>query len=368
MDLLLTGVLLVALQCLVALPAAGLLLVPLAGAFRAVRGPRLSLLSPWPGSRSLISGGYPFEVGASRVHTESPAHVLRGAALAPVPRSQPLAGNSGWSVRSNALFGDAGRLLGTVSKAHACHLAAFLGKLAEAAPDERAAVVAAELDAAFDLDACRRAFDEVRRRTRVLRWTCNVYAALVFVVLPVLLLRRDEEAAWLAVIPWILILHLVGVVALVPASQGLAETAAERFERILVAALYPPALLRSPIDVMNDRLVRYHPVAAASLVLGSRDLRRLVQITSAEYAHPVWRRHRPCPVPEEAERRAFLAELGARVEAAARTLRVDLRPDWDDPTAASYCPLCLHGYRPGFEACAACGIPTRPFGSASAAS
>ncbi len=363
MELLLYSVLLYAWQCLVALPTAGLVLIPLAGACLAVRGPGIKAFSPWPGSRTLVAGGYPFELGGAQVHTESPRHFLGGGSLVPDPRSRPLASAESWTARGTAIVHGTGVFLRTVSAAHASHLAAFLGKLAGTTPESRAEVVAAELDAAFDVEACRASFNEARRRTRVLRWTCNAYWLVVFGLLPVLLIFRDGEAVWLALIPVILVLHVIGVGALLLASRRLAESPADRFERVLVGALYPPALLRGSIDLVNDRLARFHPVTAAAPVLGKRDLRRLLQVVRAEYAHPVWRRHEPYPVPEEAEREAFLALLKTRVEAVAGELEIDLQPVRQDASAATFCPLCLCEYRTGFDACAACGVPTQPFES-----
>ena len=362
-ELLFYSVLLYAWQCLVPLPATGLALISLAGACWAVRGPGIKMLSPWPGSPALVAGGYPFELGANSVHTELPRRFVWAGPLVPAPRSRPLTGAGDWTTRGNAVVCGTRPFFSTVSKAHAGHLATFLGKLAEVPPDSRANVVDAELDAAFDLDACRHDFEQARRCTRPLRWICNVYAAVVFGLLPLLLIYRDQEAAWLAVFPAILALHASGVVALVLASRRMAESPSERFERALVGALYPPALLRASIDMVNDRLARFHSLTIASVVLDPRDLRRVLQVARADYAHPEWRRHQPYPVPEASERGAFLTQLQTRVIAVARQLEIDLRPVRRDPAAASVCPLCLFDYRPGFDRCEACGIPTQPFGS-----
>lgn len=361
MELLLYSVLLYAWQCLVPLPATGLALISLAGACWAARGPGITMLSLWPGSPTLVSAGYPFELGAASIHTESPRSFLGYTRMVPWARSRPLKDAGGWAARGNAVLCGDRAFLGTPSRAHAGHLATFLAKLAKSSPDAHAGVVDAELDAAFDLDACRHGFDEMRRRTWALRWICNAYAAVVFGLLPLLLIYRDEESAWLTVLPAIAALHATGVVALLLASRGLAEAPSERFERILVGALYPPALLRAPADLVNDRLARFHPVVVASLVLRPPALKRLLQVARAEYAHPEWRRHQGRSVPEETERGAFLLQLKSRVEEAARQLAIDLQPVRQDPSAARVCPLCLFEYRPGFNRCSACGVPTQPF-------
>lgn len=361
MELFFYCVLLYAGQCVVTLPATGLTLTRLLGASWAAPGPGFRVLSPWPGGVTLGAGGYPFELGADRVYTESPRRFLGGGSLTPCPRSQPLACDGGWTARGIALCCGDRSFLATFSKAHAAHLAAFLRGLAAAKPETRAGVLAAELDAAFDLDACRLDFNDARRRTRALRWISSAYAALVFVLLPVLLAVRDSEAAWMAVVPAIAALHASGVVALLLASRGLAEAPSVRFERVFAGALYPPVLLRAAVDMVSDRLVRFHPLTVASVALRPRELRRVLQVARAGYAHPVWQRHQRDEILEEVEREAFLARLQTRVEALARRQEIDLGLERHDPTAASACPLCLFEYRPGFDHCAACGVPTRAF-------
>ena len=52
---------------------------------------------------------------------------------------------------------------------------------------------------------------------------------------------------------------------------------------------------------------------------------------------------------------ALLAKTGIRME------QLLTPPKRQDPSAASYCPLCLSEYRPGVEKCADCGIDLREF-------
>ena len=348
-------------QCVRFLPAGGAAFVSLASwRLTVLRGPGLQPLSPWPVDLGLVVGGLPFELSSTRAYSSSP--FVRAGASAVAERSASLDGRDPVRVRGLSLVAGGKAFLRAASHRHAAHLAAFLGALATGDEEDRERALKRLLERAFDLPAAREVLSTARRIVRPLQWCCAVYFLMVAAVLPLLAWRLDGEAAWRILLLPLLAVHLASLVAMVLVERRLPDPAPGLTERAVVCALFPPALLRAPVELVSERLAAFHPATVAAALLPRERFDGFLQREIAEIDNPLWSRHGGCEVAEEPERREFLAALRSGLmslvgqlgdEAPRLTVRRGL-----DPTAASYCPLCLGEYRDAGRSCQACGVDT----------
>ena len=216
-----------------------------------------------------------------------------------------------------------------------------------------------EADAsAFDSARLDEALERARAATGWLAGFCDAYAVLLFAGLPILIGVLTEEVGLLYGLAAIAAVHVVALGLLYRADRFLRpERSAERFESLLTAALYPPALLRAPQELVRDATSGFHPaVVCSALMPRSVFVSRLRQmLASLDTPRGAAREGLLSPAQEKRRLVALARERGLTP----RELR--LPRSRDDVSAASYCEACLSDFRPGFDRCVVCGVPTRPY-------
>ena len=295
-------------QCVRFLPSGGVAFVSLASLRLTVqRGPGLRPLSPWPVDLGVLVGGLPFELSSTRVYSSSP--FVRSGASAAAERSASLDGRDQTRVRGLSLVAGGKAFLRTASHQHAAHLAAFLGALATGDEEERRRTLKRFLKRAFDLSAVGETLSTVRPIVRPLQWCCALYFLMIAVALPLLAWRLDGEAAWRILLLPLLAAHLASLVAVVLVERRLPDPTPGLAERVVVCALFPPALLRAPVELVSERLAAFHPATVAAALLPRERFDDFLRREIAAVDNPSWARHGGSDVPEERERREFLAAL-----------------------------------------------------------
>ncbi len=338
MELVFYAVAFYAWQCLAYVPASGtgwIFVAPI-GWLR-VFGSGWRMHSPWPGARGWMSSGFDFEF--------TPVGLCRYEASVSFPALSRVA------VRGARVVVDGAVLLRATSAAEARALASLFARLAATPEAERARAIDEIVARAFSAEACRASRAEARKATRLLRWACDAEFVLVFGVAAALALSIGGENAWLALLPPLGVAHALALVGLAVAGRKLEVPRTERIERAIVGAIFPPALLRFPAELVFERLAVFHPVTLAVALLPRSHARRVLRAAIGKAARLAARD----------------ASFGAQVRAGLEQLAVeiDLEPALvrpralaEDEHAPSFCPICLDEYRPGFRWCRDCGVAT----------
>ena len=348
-------------QCVRFLPAGGAAFVSLAS-FRLTvqRGPGFRLLSPWPVDLGLLVGGIPLEVSSTRAYSSSP--FVRAGAGAVAERSASLDGRDPVRIRGLSLVAGGKAFLRAASHRHATYLAGFLGALATGDEKDGKGPLERLLERAFDVSAARQVLSTARGIVRPLQWCCAAYFLMIAGILPLLIWRLDGEAAWRILVLPLLAVHLASLAAMVLVERRLPDPAPGLAERVVVCALFPPALLRAPTELVSERLTAFHPATVAAALMPRERFDDFLRREIAEVDNPSWSRHGGSEVPEERERREFLAMLRSGLMSLVGQLGDDARRLAGrrglDPAAASYCPLCFGEYRDEGGSCQACGVDT----------
>ena len=204
----------------------------------------------------------------------------------------------------------------------------------------------------------RDSIEKATRSTRLLGWCCDFYALLLFAWVPLQIMLLTEELALLCSLPLVGIAHGLALFALHRSHRRLFPGASsERWETLFVAGLYPPILIRSRQDLLRTHLAGAHPmVVRAALLQRDELIERIGQARAALKKDEIGGRFDAAVVRREREVLDSLAHECGLSEQELSASRAH-----SDPTSASYCPICLSDYRPGFESCEDCGIPTRPY-------
>jgi hypothetical protein len=358
MELLLYAAAFYAWQCLVNLPRAGAAWYPLLplGWLRIV-GPGYRFLSPWPGARAWLTSGFAFELTPAAVHARA------AESFGPLARTLPFESAASIERRGARLFWNGAELLRASLEAEARALASAFVRLGATPLAERPRAIEAFLARALSSDACRATWREARAATRLLRWACDAEFALAFVVAGALARPFGGEAAWLAILPALGLSHVAALAGLWLAERRLDTPRADRAGRFVVAALFPPALLRLPCELVTAQLATFHPATLAAVSLPRARSGRVLRAELGAAAHPYWRRHGRHDGEDLAARDAYAARLHAGIARLAE--EIGLAPEAIRPAplphedaGPSYCPVCLDEYRPGFRACGECGVDT----------
>jgi hypothetical protein len=196
----------------------------------------------------------------------------------------------------------------------------------------------------------------VSRATNALAGASNAYLALLFAVLPVLIGWLGPEPALYRFLPVIGVAHLVTICLALRAHRRLLPgSSADLAERLLVAALYPPAALRFLQELRRAVLGGFHPAVVALAVLPEAERPVFLRAEWVRLERSADEQPGPCGEPGVAEQeRAALVGLAAAAGISQQTLLAP-RPR-EDPAAASYCPLCLCDYRAGPDGCSDCRV------------
>jgi len=203
----------------------------------------------------------------------------------------------------------------------------------------------------FESEAAR-----ASRATRALAAVSNAYLALLFAALPGLMGWLGPEPALYRLLPVIGVAHLSTLGLAFRAHRRLLPgRSADLAERLLVAALYPPAALRFLQELRRAVLGGFHPGVVALAVLPEAERRVFLRAEWARLERSDDEQPGACGEPRVAEQeRAALLGLAAAAGISRQTLLAP-RPR-EDPAAASYCPLCLCDYRAGPDGCSDCRV------------
>lgn len=348
------------LQGVALLPSQGTALCRRMGSVRARFEPGLIFRPLRPGALWLAATGLPFEVGPrSLVACGALDRFGRRAAPAP-PRRVSLSDAVEVRRRGPVVLVDGVPFVRAASASEAERLGALIRALARAPADARVPTARAELDAGLDASALAAALSRALRVTLAARALCDLYAGVVLLAVPAVAMGSGLgwDVTWEHVLPALGVLHpLTWLTCLV--SETVLGPLPDRFERMATAALYPPALLRVPAELVEGRLAGFHPLAAVHLLLAEPERTRAERRLLGRAVHPRWMRR----------------GLDAGDAAAFRGVRLDrlLRflerqgvhgasllepPPAPDPVAARFCPVCLDDFREGYGSCPDCSVAT----------
>jgi hypothetical protein len=198
---------------------------------------------------------------------------------------------------------------------------------------------------AFALTELRATLEAARRASQPLRVACELYVLFVFVATPAAIAWLGSEAAWRLALPAIGALH-VGTLATLMATEWRYKRCSHgRIDRWISSVLFPPALFRTPADLLAQRLAGFHPATVAAALLDEAAFVRVLrtEIGRLEVAA------RPCE-----SMLGLCEQLGIdrrRVTAPARV----------DPDAESFCPRCLDEFRVERGHCLGCDADSIPY-------
>jgi hypothetical protein len=211
---------------------------------------------------------------------------------------------------------------------------------------------------ALSSQALRERLEDFARCTRLLALSCDLYLLLLAAVAPASVLLLHEEPALRLVGPLVLLVHGLGFWGLVRAVRRTSGgRPRDHLELLVAAAIFPPSMLRARHDLLRVVTARFHPAAAAAVLLERSALLDYLRCELAALDARARRsglRRGPSLYREGLERLAAERKISPAELSAPRA-----RPDAD---ASSYCPLCVSDYRPGFDVCADCGAATVRYG------
>jgi hypothetical protein len=302
-------------------------------------------LSPWPSTLGVVAARLPFlPVDAGRAFVVQAGDTLGAShAIAFDPLDLE---RRGVRVLANGRV-----MLKASSTAQARCWADILARLAAMPAADRMGAWRRVLAESLDHRALAERLDDAGRATRWLARVCDVDLLFMGLGLPAAGLLLGGELVLAVSLPALGGLHVIALVCAYLAHRRLfPDRGGERAEEILMAALYPPALLRRPPAWVDAATAGFHPLAWTRLLTDDAKTRRtwLGEVTRLS---------------RETERSSLEAPA-LRIE---RDLLVDLAPhEWtraperprSDPTAASYCPICGDDFRAGFDRCAGCDVET----------
>jgi hypothetical protein len=354
--------LLYALQCAVLLPRGGALFLRLPWRWRPFQEPGWNVLHPLPSAASVLATRLPLLEDERGLRAREVPTRLGRAPLRAEPPRLDLAGGSRIEVRGKWVRVDGRAFARAVTARRAEWLGTLLRELRGASPDAIRARLRQELAESLSLERFREASDRFRRTTRLLAWSSDLYAAGLFVGLPLLVWRVHSERALLLFFPVFLLLHGAVLAALVLAHRKLDPGArGELVEALIAAALYPPLLLRAVGELRLAALGGFHPATAAAALLPDEERRRFLRVELARLTYAADARaprDRLGVGLADLEREA-LAALAAECGLSAEELLAPLPQD--DPAVPAYCPICLSDYlRPTGE-CSDCRVALVPY-------
>ncbi len=201
------------------------------------------------------------------------------------------------------------------------------------------------------MDEYERQRERSNAATRTLAWFTCVYLTLLVAGLPVAMLSFGEERGLLLSFPLLVLAHLGTLVAMWRVHRELFPTQRDqRFEDVLTAALYPPALLRAHANMHLEVLSTFHPAVHAASRLEGEHRRTFLRSELARLDLAI---EQPDPsMIASLERESLIKFLKACGESRESLFRV--APESGRPSG-SYCPVCSAEYLRDFGSCGDCG-------------
>jgi hypothetical protein len=201
-----------------------------------------------------------------------------------------------------------------------------------------------------------------RDMTRVAGVCCDSYLLLLFAATPVLIVASHEDIVLWYALPAALVLHMASVGALIRSQLLLGRRlSGDPWQTLLMAGLFPPALLRSAQELESQVLRGFHPLALAGVLL---EREQFLAFAQQRLASLQWKKGGWVAVTRDASSmfRIEAAALG-RIASEKGVSAIELMAPRQhrDPGAARYCPVCLSDYVARGRTCSDCGVLTRKY-------
>lgn len=366
MDLWIWLVALYLLQCAAWLPRGAQLFVRPLTKWVVAGGPGWRLLHPLPSGSAALALRLPLVERGGRLHGRGGASWWGGrdwGDCGPAVERGALGGASARGSVVGAAGVPLGRGLGPV---HAAALAALLRELAGGDRESARKRVAEALAQGLSPAGYAAARARVDAATGWLGWSSDLYWLGLFGLLPAFVLGFGEERGLLLVLPILVALHLVTLAALARAHRRLRPgRRGALIESLVVAACYPPILLREHHTLRSQELSGFHPAVVAAALLPGAQWRAFLRAELVRASARCEASVRPLPELglDELERRA-LWDLAHELGETADSLLAP--PSGCSPLAAAYCPACWCEYRRAAGSCTDCGVPLVPIGAGAA--
>lgn len=205
----------------------------------------------------------------------------------------------------------------------------------------------------IEVAALRSVLESALRRTRALRWLASLQLLWTLLLGPIGAFAIGVEASLLIGIGPALGFHLISIGLLFRAQRDLLPDDPNRSDRLLIAALYPPSMLRAGAELVRLVSADRQIAELASVVLPDREFEHLIRTE-------IGRARRPRANLGDVDRDiAWLHAVAAQRALEPETLgapRAQL-----DPTAESYCEFCGGDYVAGYRFCQECQLTTRKY-------
>jgi hypothetical protein len=245
-----------------------------------------------------------------------------------------------------------GRLFGRCATRSAARaLAGLLRDLAGASPHDVKARIRAELDSALSVVDYEREQARLAAATPLLDWLTRGYLLLLFAGLPTAFFFFSEERGLLISLPILAVIHTTTLIAMWRAHRDLFPTERDqRFEDVLTAAFYPPALLRAHANMNLEVLSPFHPAVHAESRFEDEHRRRFLRSELARLDLAIEQHHHS--IIASLERESLMAFLKTCGEC--RESLFAVAPGAGNG-ACSYCPVCSGEYLLDSGRCTDCG-------------
>lgn len=368
MDLIAYAALFYVLQCLVYVPANAVVFLGLLrlGRVRVVPGGGLRLMNLWPSGLSVVASRLPLVIGDRSVECATPPYRFGLRSSSNAVRSVPISELTDARLSGSVVKVGSRPFIRAVSQAHGNQLLSLLAEVARASPPERQRAIERTVRDSLTSSLLRERYRAAHAAVRWLGLCCDTYALILFVATPCLILLTLEDAVLFYALPLLGAFHLVTLAALYRAHRKVNKSGwIDLAELMIVCALFPPALLRTPQNLLGASVTGFHPAAFAQLLLDRASFLRFVQREVALLRYSAHGVAEPTAVePDE-----WLDKSRLGVEALAlEALAAESGFSWadlvaphssSDPQAVSYCQLCDGEYLQGVSTCVQCQVPTR---------
>ncbi|QDT37040.1 hypothetical protein [Stratiformator vulcanicus] len=209
-----------------------------------------------------------------------------------------------------------------------------------------------DADAAFDVEAARERYQEIRRVTGSLGFLCTLQFSLVFILGPVLLYDPKVVIGGRTVWAYLLLclcywLFIIGLYWLAHRSLY-REKMGERWKKTLMMLCSPGTAMRAATNVGMNAFDGFHPLTVACAICDPREFQKQAA-EAIRFAY----------FPAEAEEADCPATFRDLLEAVARLGGVDpadvLKQPMADPDALAWCRRCNGQSTTHDETCPNCG-------------
>lgn len=210
-----------------------------------------------------------------------------------------------------------------------------------------------------EVSELRSSFEAARRGTRALRWLMSFQLVWILFLGPIGALTIGAEASLLIGIGPALGFHLIAIGLLFRAQRAVFPDDPNRAERLMIAALYPPSLMRAGAELVRLVHADRQIVEVASSLLSDAEFEQLIRSEIGRAKSPLYASPN---TQTEIEWLHAVAALRSLDLVALRAPRIRT-----DSTADSYCEFCGGDYVAGYRFCSECQLTTTQYPPADSA-